>query len=106
MEEIDFRRSPTSRGVDAAGAALVVSWVRCGRVSMRWLQAGVVFLSIKAMTGCPSEFGKDGRVAKAVHKDAHENMLELTRCSQALRDAVCGDGPNKNPDECKKCGGP
>ncbi len=73
---------------------------------MRWLQAGVVVLSVMAMTGCPSEFGKDGRVAKAVHKDSQENLLELRSCSQALKDAVCGDGPNKNPKKCLECGGP
>jgi hypothetical protein len=29
-----------------------------------------------AMTGCPSEFGKDGRVAKAVRKDAHPEVRD------------------------------
>ena len=46
---------------------------------MRWLLATVTISSL-AMTGCPSEFGKDGRVNKAVHKDMmdlrHPALLE------------------------------
>jgi hypothetical protein len=72
---------------------------------MRRLQAVVGVLSLMVMTGCPSEFGKEGRIAKAVRKDSQENLLELTRCSQALKDAVCGNGPNKDDDKCRECGG-
>ncbi len=68
--------------------------------------SGVVVLSVMAMTGCPSEFGKDGRVAKAVHKDSEENLLELKQCSDAWKQEVCGDGPHRNRAECEKCGGP
>lgn len=32
---------------------------------MRWIHVAVAILSVIATTGCPSEFGKDGRVAKA-----------------------------------------
>ncbi len=71
---------------------------------MRGLQAGIVLLSVLAMTGCPSEFGKDGRVSKAVHNDSQENLLNLTRCSEARRAEVC-EGPNRDPFECQKCGG-
>lgn len=56
------------------------------------------------MIGCPSEFGKDGRVAKAVHKDVQESLV-IKRCSDAYKDAVC-KGPNSNPKKCKECGGP
>ncbi|MFL5350772.1 MAG: hypothetical protein ACJ8AT_38875 [Hyalangium sp.] len=73
---------------------------------MRWLQAGVVVLSVMAMTGCPSELGKDGRVAKAVHNDSQENLLMLKSCSQAFKDAVCGNGPDKDEKKCHQCGGP
>jgi hypothetical protein len=73
---------------------------------MRWLQVAVAVLSFMAMTGCPSEFGKDGRVNKAVHNDTRANMLELTSCSPARKLEVCSNGPNKDRDACKKCGGP
>jgi hypothetical protein len=59
-------------------------------------------LAMVSMAGCPSEFGKDGRVAKAIHRDT----LELVRrhCAEPeLRD-VCS-GPNKDPEACRECGG-
>jgi hypothetical protein len=71
---------------------------------MRGLQAGVAVLAILVMTGCPSEFGKDGRVAKAVHKDSQE-QLGITRCGDRERDRVCAPG-KENSEECRKCGGP
>jgi hypothetical protein len=67
---------------------------------MRWLQAGVVVFSVMAMTGCPSEFGKDGRIAKAVHEDSTE--LVIKRCSKAKIEEVCGNGKENTPD-CKAC---
>jgi hypothetical protein len=39
-------------------------------------------------------------------KDAQENLLMLKTCSQALRDAVCGNGPYKNDQKCLERGGP
>ncbi|WP_407739948.1 hypothetical protein [Hyalangium sp.] len=57
---------------------------------MRWLRLGVVVLSGMATTGCPSEFGKDGRVAKAVHKDS--DALVIRRCSKEKIEEVCGNG--------------
>jgi hypothetical protein len=68
---------------------------------MRWLQAGVVVLSALVMTGCPSEFGKEGRVAKAVHQDVQENLI-ITGCSEARKQEVC-EGPLKDPVQCAKC---
>jgi hypothetical protein len=62
----------------------------------------MVVLSVMAMTGCPSEFGKDGRIAKAIHKDSMELVRRI--CSEDERKAVC-EGPNKDPVECEKCGG-
>jgi hypothetical protein len=59
-----------------------------------------VVLSITATTGCPSEFGKDGRVAKAIHADSQE--LVIRRCSQEKIEEVCGNGKENTP-ECKKC---
>lgn len=70
---------------------------------MRWLQAAVGILAVMAMTGCPSEFGKDGRIGKAVHKDAQDQLV-ITGCSDERRNEVCA-GPNRDPYECRKCGG-
>jgi hypothetical protein len=53
-----------------------------------------------ALTGCPSEFGKDGRVAKAVHKDSME--LVIKRCSTEKIEEVCGNGRESTP-VCKAC---
>lgn len=69
---------------------------------MRWRHLAVGMLSALALTGCPSEFGKDGRVSKAAHKDA----MGITRriCSEQELWEVC-KGPNKDPDKCHECGG-
>jgi hypothetical protein len=69
---------------------------------MRWLQVGVVVLSVMALIGCPSEFGKDGRIAKAVHKDTMGVVRRI--CSDKERWEVC-NGPNKDPEKCRECGG-
>jgi hypothetical protein len=66
------------------------------------LQAAIGVLALMMMSGCPSGFGKNGRIDKAVHQD----MLELTRkiCSDQERWDAC-EGPRKDPAECRKCGG-
>jgi hypothetical protein len=68
---------------------------------MQRLQVAAGILSVLALTGCPSEFGKEGRIAKAVHKDAQE-QFSIERCSDAYEQEVC-DGPNKDSEECRKC---
>jgi hypothetical protein len=68
---------------------------------MRRLLAVVGVLSFAVMTSCPSEFGKDGRVAKAVHQDVQENLI-ITRCSAEWEWKVC-DGPQRDVEECRKC---
>jgi hypothetical protein len=68
---------------------------------MRWLQTAVLVLSVLAMTGCPSEFGKEGRIAKAVHKDS-EGQLGLIRCTKERIEEVCGNGRQHSP-ECQDC---
>ncbi|WP_224361077.1 hypothetical protein [Hyalangium versicolor] len=67
---------------------------------MRWLQTWLLGLSAMAMIGCPSEFGKEGRVAKAAHKDSME--LVIKRCSPERIEEVCGNGRENTP-ECKQC---
>jgi len=66
---------------------------------MRWLLAAVV-VSCMAMTGCPAEFGKDGRVNKAIHKDTQE--LVIRRCSNERIAEVCGPG-REDSEECRRC---
>jgi hypothetical protein len=67
---------------------------------MRWLQVVVGALCIMALAGCPSEFGREGRIAKAVRKDSMD--LVIRRCSPEKIEEVCGDGKDKT-EECKKC---
>ncbi len=69
---------------------------------MRWPQLAVAVLSVLAMIGCPTEFGKEGRVSKAVGKDSLELVREV--CPEKKYWEVCY-GPNKDPDECRECGG-
>jgi len=71
---------------------------------MRWLRVGCAVLSVLATAGCPSEFGKDGRISKAVHKDTQEH-LGITRCSDQWRRKVCAPG-KEDSTECRRCGGP
>jgi hypothetical protein len=68
------------------------------------LQVGAIILAAMAMTGCPSGFGREGRIDKAVHQDVQDNLI-ITRCSEARKKEVC-EGPTRNPVECEKCGGP
>jgi hypothetical protein len=65
----------------------------------------VIVFSVLAITGCPSEFGKDGRIAKAVHKDAQEQIIIIRRCVDQERKRVCARG-QENSKECLECGGP
>lgn len=54
-------------------------------------------LVVLMLTGCPSEFGKHGRISKAVHQD----VLELHRkhCDAETYKEVCG-GNKKHSQEC------
>ena len=68
---------------------------------MWWLQAGVGVFALM-MAGCPSEFGKEGRISKAVHQDTLGIVGK--RCSEKERWEVC-KGPNKDAERCRECGG-
>lgn len=70
---------------------------------MRWPRAGVGVLSLLMMTGCPSEFGMDGRIDKAAQKDAKE--LVHKQCTQKQRERVCGNGQEKTQKCIEECGG-
>ncbi len=52
------------------------------------------------MAGCPSEFGKDGRVDQAVHKDTQELLIK--RCSNERIEEVCRRG-KEDSEDCRKC---
>ncbi len=67
---------------------------------MRWLQTVPSLLFVMALTGCPSEFGREGRIAKAMHRDTME--LVIKRCSAEKIEEVCGNGKENTP-ECQKC---
>jgi hypothetical protein len=69
---------------------------------MRWPQVGVIILAVMAIIGCPSEFGREGRIAKAVRQDALE--LVRRRCDAKELWEAC-KGPNKDPVQCQKCDG-
>jgi hypothetical protein len=59
--------------------------------------------SLVAMTGCPSEFGREGRIAKAIHQDSME--LVRKHCSEDQLKEYCGSG-QENSERCRqKCGG-
>jgi hypothetical protein len=70
---------------------------------MRRFQAGLGVLALMVTAGCPSEFGKEGRIAKAIHEDTVDMVIK--RCSDELRNKVCGPGKENSP-KCLECGGP
>lgn len=69
---------------------------------MRWRNTGAFLVVLGMATGCPSEFGKEGRVAKAVHQDT----LGLVRqyCDQKTYDELCGGGKENTPECIRACG--
>lgn len=69
---------------------------------MRWRTAGLCALSLTVMTGCPEEFGKEGRINRAIHQDVME--LHRKDCSEEELRTFCG-GVLKDSPECRKaCG--
>ena len=70
---------------------------------MQRLRVGIIVLAVTATAGCPSEFGKNGRIAKAVHQDAQDQLV-LTRCSEKRKREVC-EGPQRDAKKCRDCGG-
>ncbi len=69
---------------------------------MRWPDMAVFVLSITVLTGCPSEFGKDGRVNKAVQQDTQEHMLFVEGCAKETFRVVCAPG-KWHSEECVMC---
>jgi hypothetical protein len=58
--------------------------------------------ALMMMAGCPSEFGKDGRVAKAVHQDTVN--LVIKQCDDRTRRLYCDNGREHTQECIDKCG--
>jgi len=68
---------------------------------MRWRTCWLCVLSLVAMTGCPEDFGIDGRMDQAIRKDMLESIPK--QCTKKELQEYCG--PDKPAEECrKKCG--
>jgi len=69
---------------------------------MRWPKMAVVVVFTMTATGCPSEFGKDGRVDKAVEQDTQEHLLFVEGCAKETFRVVCAPG-KWHSEECVRC---
>lgn len=68
---------------------------------MRWRTAGLCALSL-VTTGCPEEFGKEGRVQRAVHQDTLE--LVEKACSEEDAQRYCANGQERSAACIERCG--
>jgi hypothetical protein len=59
-------------------------------------------LFLLLLTGCPSGFGKDGRI----HRASHQDTLNLVRkaCDRAAYEAFCSNGREKTSRCIEECG--
>ncbi|HEX8701987.1 MAG TPA: hypothetical protein VF815_24370 [Myxococcaceae bacterium] len=71
---------------------------------MRWFQVTAAGLAAVALAGCPSEFGKGGRIGKAVEKDVQKQLDGVAQCTEEYIEEVCY-GPRMDAAECDRCGG-
>ncbi|XXF78912.1 hypothetical protein P2318_03895 [Myxococcaceae bacterium GXIMD 01537] len=69
---------------------------------MRWRNTGLSALSLVALTSCPEEFGKEGRVHRAVHEDVME-FLEKS-CSVEEAEKHCSRGRERSEECLRVCG--
>jgi hypothetical protein len=67
---------------------------------MQWQATGVSALSLVAMLGCPDDYGREGTVDRAIHKDVME--LQRKRCSQEDLERFCTDADSTQCRE--QCG--
>lgn len=65
----------------------------------RALCVGAAFLL--SLTGCPEEFGKHGRINKAVHKDLMERLRQ--KCTTEQLNQFCKEGMLEE-DSLEQCG--
>lgn len=69
---------------------------------MRWQTAWIFALALVTLTGCPEEFGKEGRIERAAHKDVMERLRE--KCSEEERKKHCPKGLEQSKECLEKCG--
>ncbi len=69
---------------------------------MRWSLVATGLFALVMSTGCPSEFGRDGRVNKAVRQDAKELIPE--DCPEPVFLRFCSDGRESTPECIEACG--
>jgi len=69
---------------------------------MRWRHAATRLLLLSLLTGCPSEFGKDGRINKASHQDTMD--LYSKRCTDDEYKKYCANGRQNTPECRHHCG--
>ena len=69
---------------------------------MRWSLVATGLFALTMMTGCPSEFGRDGRVNKAIRRDAKELIPE--DCPKDVFRKFCSDGRENTPECIEECG--
>jgi hypothetical protein len=67
---------------------------------MQWRAAGMGTLVLVTSLGCPHEYGREGTVDRAVHKDVKERQRQ--RCSEEELELFCEDG--ESPQCREKCG--
>jgi hypothetical protein len=68
---------------------------------MRWRTCWLCVLSLVALTGCPEDFGIDGRMDQAIRKDMRERLEQ--QCTDEELRLYCGRG--KPEETCReKCG--
>ena len=89
--------------MDALSHTLITSGAgRSRRNYLKWRNALTGVSVVMAMTGCPSEFGKNGRVDQAAHRDTLE--ISRRRCSPEEERQYCGNG-REHSQECRDhCG--
>lgn len=69
---------------------------------MTWRHVGTGVFVLVMITGCPSEFGKGGRVNKAVGQDVKELIHE--DCPEPVFLRFCSDGRESTPECIEACG--
>jgi len=69
---------------------------------MRWSVVATGLFALVMSTGCPSEFGRDGRINKAVRRDSKE--LLQNDCPRAIFLEFCSNGREDTPECIEECG--
>ena len=69
---------------------------------MRWRPAWSFALALVTLTGCPEEFGKEGRIERAAHQDVVERLRK--RCSEEDLKQYCPEDDVQSEECLEKCG--